>query len=100
MRNRLSGVATATVPVPFRFNAPIAPAFADVANAITIGIGAGSGCTGQVLVLHDMLGVTQGKLPRFVRNFMEGSASVGDALRRYVGDVKSRAFPDESIHGY
>ena len=67
---------------------------------ITIGIGAGKGCAGQVLVLHDMLGVTQGRLPRFVRNFMEGSASIEAALRAYVADVKARRFPDDAVHGY
>jgi 3-methyl-2-oxobutanoate hydroxymethyltransferase len=65
-----------------------------------IGIGAGAGCSGQVLVLHDMLGLTSGKLPRFVRNFMEGSADVPDAVRRYVGEVKRGAFPDPELHGY
>jgi 3-methyl-2-oxobutanoate hydroxymethyltransferase len=78
-----------------------------VANEVTqslpipvIGIGAGKGCSGQVLVLHDMLGVTQGKLPRFVRNFMDGAPSIEAALRQYVADVKARRFPDDSIHGY
>jgi 3-methyl-2-oxobutanoate hydroxymethyltransferase len=66
----------------------------------TIGIGAGVDCDGQVLVLHDMLGVTQGKLPRFVRNFMEGAPSIQAAIERYVADVKSRSFPDDSLHGY
>jgi 3-methyl-2-oxobutanoate hydroxymethyltransferase len=66
----------------------------------TIGIGAGPDCAGQVLVLHDMLGVTHGKLPRFVRNFMEGSTSIAEAVGRYVTDVKSRAFPDATLHGY
>jgi 3-methyl-2-oxobutanoate hydroxymethyltransferase len=65
-----------------------------------IGIGAGSGCSGQVLVLHDMLNVTHGKLPRFVRNFMAGGNSVQDAVHAYVRDVKSGAFPDDSLHGY
>jgi 3-methyl-2-oxobutanoate hydroxymethyltransferase len=65
-----------------------------------IGIGAGRGCSGQVLVLHDMLGLTRGRLPRFVRNFMDGSASVEAAVRRYVEDVKAGRFPDESLHGY
>jgi 3-methyl-2-oxobutanoate hydroxymethyltransferase len=65
-----------------------------------IGIGAGPGCSGQVLVLHDMLNVTQGKLPRFVRNFMEGGRSVQDAVRSFVRDVKTGAFPDDSLHGY
>jgi 3-methyl-2-oxobutanoate hydroxymethyltransferase len=65
-----------------------------------IGIGAGSGCSGQVLVLHDMINVTHGKLPRFVRNFMQGSASVQDAIKLFVTDVKSGAFPDDARHGY
>jgi 3-methyl-2-oxobutanoate hydroxymethyltransferase len=65
-----------------------------------IGIGAGAGCSGQVLVLHDMLDLTPGKLPRFVRNFMRGSASIDDAVRRYVADVKSAAFPDDTLHAY
>jgi 3-methyl-2-oxobutanoate hydroxymethyltransferase len=71
-----------------------------------IGIGAGSGCSGQVLVLHDMLGVTSGKLPRFVRNFMVygngdgGSGSVQDAVRCFVRDVKNGVFPDDARHGY
>jgi len=65
-----------------------------------IGIGAGKDCSGQVLVLHDMLGLTRGKLPRFVRNFMQGETSIEAALRRYVADVKARSFPDDSLHGY
>ena len=65
-----------------------------------IGIGAGVDCSGQVLVLHDMLGVTQGKLPRFVRDFMKGSASIEVAIATYVADVKARQFPDPVLHGY
>lgn len=68
--------------------------------AMTIGIGAGKGCSGQVLVLHDMLGITRAKLPRFVRDFMEGAPSIEQAIKRYVADVKSRAFPDDKLHGY
>ncbi|WP_374588551.1 3-methyl-2-oxobutanoate hydroxymethyltransferase [Ideonella dechloratans] len=75
---------------------------------MTIGIGAGAGTTGQVLVLHDLLGLTSGKRPRFVRDFTRepGSAadapglSVAQALRRYVVDVKAGRFPDEAMHGY
>jgi 3-methyl-2-oxobutanoate hydroxymethyltransferase len=67
---------------------------------ITIGIGAGPGCSGQVLVLHDMLGVTQGKQPRFLRNFMDGAPSIDAAIRLYVSEVKARRFPDDAIHGY
>jgi 3-methyl-2-oxobutanoate hydroxymethyltransferase len=65
-----------------------------------IGIGAGSGCSGQVLVLHDMLNVTQGKLPRFVRDFTAGGLGVQEAVRRFVHDVKSGAFPVDGLHGY
>ncbi|MFL6663183.1 MAG: 3-methyl-2-oxobutanoate hydroxymethyltransferase [Rhizobacter sp.] len=65
-----------------------------------IGIGAGNACSGQVLVLHDMLGITRGKRPRFVRDFGTGAASVEAAIRTYVADVKSRRFPDEELHGY
>jgi len=57
-----------------------------------IGIGAGVGCSGQVLVLHDMLGLTGGEPLRFVRNFMDGSASIELAVRQYVADVKSDDF--------
>ncbi|WP_119154560.1 3-methyl-2-oxobutanoate hydroxymethyltransferase [Caldimonas tepidiphila] len=67
---------------------------------MTIGIGAGPSCAGQVLVLHDMLDLTRGKLPRFVRNFMAEGGSVEDAVRRYVRDVKSVAFPDPARHAY
>src|SRR5690606_2585353 len=59
----------------------------------TIGIGAGAGCSGQVLVLHDMLDVYPGRRPRFVRNFMSGASSVREAVERYRDAVKTRAFP-------
>lgn len=65
-----------------------------------IGIGAGPGCSGQVLVLHDMLGVTRGRLPRFVRNFMAGAESIEAAIRAYVAAVKDSSFPDPAVHGY
>jgi 3-methyl-2-oxobutanoate hydroxymethyltransferase len=65
-----------------------------------IGIGAGSGCSGQVLVLHDMLGLTRGKQPRFVRNFAETGLSVEGAVGLYVSEVKSGRFPDDALHGY
>jgi 3-methyl-2-oxobutanoate hydroxymethyltransferase len=59
----------------------------------SIGIGAGAGCDGQVLVLHDMLGVFHGKTARFVRNFMDGAVSIEDAVARYVAAVKDGSFP-------
>jgi 3-methyl-2-oxobutanoate hydroxymethyltransferase len=65
-----------------------------------IGIGAGPQCSGQVLVLHDMLGITAGKPPRFVRNFLDGSASVEHAVRSFVAAVKNQSFPDTELHSY
>ena len=59
----------------------------------TIGIGAGADCSGQVLVLHDMLGVYPGKKARFVKDFMPGAASIADAVARYVAEVKAGTFP-------
>lgn len=58
----------------------------------TIGIGAGPGCDGQVLVLYDMLGLSP-KPPRFSKNFLEPTGNVAAALRRYVDEVKAGAFP-------
>ncbi|HYD34342.1 MAG TPA: 3-methyl-2-oxobutanoate hydroxymethyltransferase [Methylophilaceae bacterium] len=65
---------------------------------MTIGIGAGADCSGQVLVLHDMLGIygagnPDHKTPRFVRNFMEGAASIEQAIQSFVQAVKNGAFP-------
>jgi len=59
----------------------------------TIGIGAGRDCHGQVLVLHDMLGVYPGRKARFVKNFMDGSGSIEEAVTRYVRAVKDGSFP-------
>lgn len=59
----------------------------------TIGIGAGSHMTGQVLVLHDILDVTPGKRARFVKNFLEESGSIRAAIRRFVAEVKSGQYP-------
>jgi len=59
----------------------------------TIGIGAGAKCSGQVLVMHDMLNIYPGKKARFVKNFMQGAESIADAVAHYVADVKSGAFP-------
>lgn len=59
----------------------------------TIGIGAGVDCDGQVLVMHDMLGVFPGKTARFVKNFMEGQTSIQAAVAAYVAAVKNKTFP-------
>lgn len=59
----------------------------------TIGIGAGGDCSGQVLVLHDMLGLVQGKKPRFVKDFMANAKSIQEAIADYVTAVKTGQFP-------
>lgn len=81
---------------------------AAVPSVMTIGIGAGAGTSGQVLVLHDMLGLTPGRRPRFVRDFTraaEGAPgapilTVAQAVAAYVAAVKDGSFPDEALHGY
>ena len=59
----------------------------------TIGIGAGPDCSGQVLVLHDMLDVFPGKKAKFVKNFMQGAGSIKAAVQAYVKEVKDGSFP-------
>jgi 3-methyl-2-oxobutanoate hydroxymethyltransferase len=66
----------------------------------TIGIGAGNGTAGQVLVMHDMLGINLGKTPKFVRNFMTGHASVQAAIAAYVAAVKDGSFPVNAEHAW
>jgi 3-methyl-2-oxobutanoate hydroxymethyltransferase len=61
----------------------------------TIGIGAGGYCDGQVLVIADMLGMTQGFSPRFLRRYADLNQVVTDAIGQYVTDVKSGDFPNE-----
>src|SRR5690606_25330044 len=70
----------------------------DVTNTIdipTIGIGAGAGCDGQVLVVHDMLGINKGFKPRFLRQYANLYEEIGDAVNNYIRDVKSSNFPSE-----
>lgn len=59
----------------------------------TIGIGAGVDCSGQVLVMHDLLGVFPGHKAKFVKNFMDGQTSIADAISSYVQAVKQKSFP-------
>lgn len=66
----------------------------------TIGIGAGNGTAGQVLVLHDMLGVNLGKMAKFVHNFMADAGSVKGAMEAYVQAVKNGTFPDNALHAW
>ena len=71
----LARIITADVPVP------------------TIGIGAGPHCDGQVLVIHDLLGLTDGHVPKFVRRYADLGSLAVDAVSRYAADVRSGAFP-------
>ncbi|SMC28543.1 3-methyl-2-oxobutanoate hydroxymethyltransferase [Andreprevotia lacus DSM 23236] len=73
--------------------ARVAKAVTDSLAVPTIGIGAGPDCDGQVLVMHDMLGVYPGKKARFVKNFMQGASSIQAAVEAYVKAVKGGTFP-------
>ncbi|MBF0437232.1 MAG: 3-methyl-2-oxobutanoate hydroxymethyltransferase [Magnetococcales bacterium] len=65
----------------------------------TIGIGAGPGCDGQVLVVYDLLGLYDGFKPRFVKRYLEGGALIRQAVAQFADEVRSRRFPDEG-HGF
>jgi len=72
---------------------PLGRAIRDAVEVPVIGIGAGPHVDGQILVLYDVLDITSGRKPRFVRNFMDGAANCGDAVERYVQAVRSREYP-------
>ncbi|WP_186103886.1 3-methyl-2-oxobutanoate hydroxymethyltransferase [Burkholderia gladioli] len=71
----------------------VASELTELVSTPTIGIGAGLNCSGQVLVLHDMLGIFPGKRPRFVKDFMHGQRSILAAVEAYVRAVKDGSFP-------
>lgn len=71
----------------------------DSLNIPTIGIGAGQHCSGQVLVVHDMLGINTDFKPRFLRQYADLSNIMNDAIKHYVSDVKAKDFPNEK-EGY
>jgi 3-methyl-2-oxobutanoate hydroxymethyltransferase len=73
---------------------------AELPRCHTIGIGAGNGTAGQVLVMHDMLGVNLGKNAKFVRNFMQDAGGVQAAMAAFVKAVKDGSFPDNAIHAW
>lgn len=72
----------------------------ELTHCATIGIGAGVGTAGQVLVLHDMLGMNLGKMPKFVHNFMSEENSVRGAMQAYVRAVKEGRFPVDALHAW
>jgi 3-methyl-2-oxobutanoate hydroxymethyltransferase len=75
--------------------ASLAQKVAKSVNIPIIGIGAGGGVDGQVLVMHDMLGITQGFSPRFLRRYADVFSVITEAVGNYVADVKSGDFPNE-----
>ena len=75
--------------------AVLAERVSKVLSIPTIGIGAGGGTDGQVLVIHDMLGINKGFSPRFLRRYADLHTVMIDAVGRYVADVKSQDFPNE-----
>jgi 3-methyl-2-oxobutanoate hydroxymethyltransferase len=83
--------------VPARLSAELTT---ELKRCATIGIGAGRATSGQVLVMHDMLGINLGKNPRFVRNFMDGAGSVREAMAAYVRAVKDGSFPIDELHAW
>jgi 3-methyl-2-oxobutanoate hydroxymethyltransferase len=77
----------------------LASEISNLLNIPVIGIGAGNGCDGQVLVLYDLLGLTPGEQPRFSKNFLTEANNIESAIRNYHQAVKSIQFPD-SQHSY
>ena len=78
---------------------PVAARITEALEIPTIGIGAGAGTDGQVLVWHDLLGLYEGHAPRFVKQYADLAGAIRSALERYVAEVRSGAFPAEQ-HTY
>jgi len=79
--------------------APVAAAVTEALRVPTIGIGAGAACDGQVLVWHDLLGLYEGKAPRFVKRYADLAGEARRAVEAYVDDVREGRFPEEQ-HTY
>jgi 3-methyl-2-oxobutanoate hydroxymethyltransferase len=79
--------------------APVAEEITRRLTIPTIGIGAGAGCDGQVLVYHDLLGLSEGHLPRFVKRYASLSREIRDALEAYAAEVRDGSFPGPE-HSY
>jgi 3-methyl-2-oxobutanoate hydroxymethyltransferase len=78
---------------------PVAARITESLTVPTIGIGAGPACDGQVLVYHDVLGLTEGRAPRFVKRYANLAGEIRDALTRYQDEVRSGTYPAEE-HTY
>jgi len=79
--------------------APVAERITEALTVPTIGIGAGAATDGQVLVYHDLLGLYEGRAPRFVKRYADLAAEIRGALERYAADVREHRFPEEQ-HTY
>jgi 3-methyl-2-oxobutanoate hydroxymethyltransferase len=79
--------------------APVAERITGRLSIPTVGIGAGAGCDGQVLVWHDLLGLYDGQAPRFVKRYASLGDEIRAALETYVSDVREHRFPEE-VHTY
>jgi 3-methyl-2-oxobutanoate hydroxymethyltransferase len=79
--------------------APVAARITEALEIPTIGIGAGVDCDGQVLVWHDLLGLYEGRVPRFVKKYADLAGEITKALEAYAEDVRERRFPEEQ-HTY
>ena len=75
--------------------AKLAKEVTDTVKIPTIGIGAGQHCDGQVLVINDMIGLTKGFKPRFLRQYLNLFEEINGAVKSYVKDVKASDFPNE-----
>src|SRR6266513_5661117 len=96
----VTGVQTCALPICFAVvleavPAPVAAVITETLSVPTIGIGAGLECNGQVLVYHDLLGLSEGHLPRFVKRYANLSREIRDALEAYAHDVRAGAFPED-----
>jgi 3-methyl-2-oxobutanoate hydroxymethyltransferase len=78
---------------------PVAARITEALTVPTIGIGAGAATDGQVLVYHDLLGLYEGRAPRFVKRYADLATEIRDALERYAADVREQRFPEEQ-HTY
>jgi 3-methyl-2-oxobutanoate hydroxymethyltransferase len=74
----------------------VARAITEMIQVPTIGIGAGPDCDGQVLVLHDLIGLSLDRVPKFVRPYADAKASIADGLARWRSDVEARRFPAQA----
>src|SRR5207248_8212279 len=75
--------------------APVAARITEALTVPTIGIGAGAQCDGQVLVYHDLLGLYEGRAPRFVKQYAELAPTIGAAVEQYASEVRDGTFPEE-----